>query len=371
MEDAPHQGHGPFSRTIDWLFPEARQLERRRRVGYAVLVLLAGALAIGVFIATDPARRVLPTTPGARPSDVVSVELAGTYRVTPDLMAATAGHFFGGSLNETTKRFTVLRINSDGSVMRRALANRRAWWFSQIAVAGPDLFIATNVDRRFTTATNELVRLSTSTLRDTGRMTLPGGALATAAAHRSVWVATSDRIMRINAHTLSIDASSTLTGATGSPTGSIGVESLALGPGGLWATYGGPAHTWLYRMNPDTLKVTGRVRIPDRKQGARVVAGPKATWLTGSNFARPVTPTGHLGKPTHATGLQAAAVKGRNLLELTYTGSPDETLTQLAPSGHIITRSRVGDAGAMIAINGRIVWLLHGLRLAHWVLEQR
>jgi hypothetical protein len=34
------------------------------------------------------------------------------------------------------------------------------------------------VDKRFTTAANELVRLNASTLRETGRLALPGGVLA-------------------------------------------------------------------------------------------------------------------------------------------------------------------------------------------------
>ena len=74
------------------------------------------------------------------------------YRAAPDLMAATDGRFFGGSLNETTKRFTVLRIDRKGALTRRALPDRQAWWFSGMAVAGSELFIATNMDRRFTTA---------------------------------------------------------------------------------------------------------------------------------------------------------------------------------------------------------------------------
>lgn len=348
-----------------------------RRVLGRVTRLLPPVLAVCVAIViavvavsglrhTVTKPRSLGPTPHRR-----AIQFAGLHGPGPNLMTAVPGQFFGGVLNERSRTFTIERIDSGGSISRRAVRDPLAWYFSQIAAEGRDVFLATNVVKRFTNASDELLRLSASTLRQTGRITLPSGVVALVAVHGDVWVALADRILRIDSGTLRIAASFRMPGAGLPPTSTNTITSLALGPGGLWATYASPGHSWLYQVNPGTLAVISRRAIPMRGGGARVVAGLDSTWLSGENFVRRVSSDGRLGPAVSTTGLQAAAVAGQRLLALLDAGgSPNETLVQIDDRGAIVGRTHVGDAGGEIASNGRSVWLLHGLKLAHWVLSQ-
>jgi hypothetical protein len=263
-------------------------------------------------------------------------------------------------------------INRHGVVTRRKLSDPLAYYFARIDAQGSAVFIATNVIKRFTDAQDELLRFDASTLRMIARTVLPSGALALTSDAGHVWVATADQILRLDPRTLAVQASYHIPGAIPPPRGQSSITSLGRGPGGLWASFtNGARRSVLYRLDPITLAVRGRVEVPGvgRTQGIiQIATDPQSTWLMLDRDILRVTSSGRLSPPLRAPGLQAAAAQGRGLLALLYSGNPDETLIQLNQRATVIRRSKVGDAGARIAVDGRAVWLLHGLRLAHWTL---
>jgi hypothetical protein len=286
-------------------------------------------------------------------------------------MTAAAGGVFGVGSTHSNSVVTVFGINHRGAVLRRNLSDPLAYYFSQMVAYGPSVFIATSVVKRFTDAPDELLRVDASTLRVTGRTRLPSGVVALASGIGQLWVATEDRILRVNPRSLATEASYRIPGATVPPVGSSTITALALGPGGLWATLNASVRrSFLYRLDPLTLTVRRREALPalDADQGLEVVADPESSWLVLGRYIRRVAPSGQLSRPLLTPGLQGAAAQGRGLLALLYTGSSNETLIELNRRGKVIARSKIADAGGRVAVDGRAVWLLHGLGLAHWTL---
>jgi len=283
-------------------------------------------------------------------------------------MTAAAGRFFAVVATGSNSAATVLRIDPDGTLTRRILSDPLARYFSHTLAQGQDLFIGTSVIQRFTPASDELLRLDASTLTTKARASLPGAVVALASDHQDVWVGLADRILRLDPVSLATRSSYVIPGVTQSALGSSSLSSLALGPGGLWATVGSARHTTLYRFDPVSLAVLSRTDVPEPGQGIRVVAGAQSVWLTGEDFARRVDQSGHLSEAVLGPGLQVAAGQGRGLVALFSSGSVAETLVQVSGRGAVVARSDVGDAGAQLVVDGRDVWLLHGLSLAHWVL---
>jgi hypothetical protein len=283
-------------------------------------------------------------------------------------MAAAGGVFFGVLATESNAAVTVLRIDQRGTVLRRRLFDPLAYYFSHVATQGLALFIGTSVIKRFTNATDELLRLDGSTLTVTARISLPGAIVAIACDRNGLWVALSDRIMRLDPNSLAPTAIYRILGALPPPLGSSSISSLARGLGGLWATFGDSRRTWLYNFDPVTLAIRARIDVLESAQGIRVVAGTESTWLTGEDFVRRVAPSGRLSPPFLTAGLQAAAARGRGLLALFYSGNAADRLVELNQRGAAVASSQVGDADARITVDGRTVWLLHGLGLARWML---
>jgi hypothetical protein len=300
------------------------------------------------------------------------VRLVRLYRLEPQVMTAAAGRFFAVVATKSHAVVTVVRINEDGTVVRRPLADPLASYFFRSASQGRALFIGTSVIKRFTDAADELLRLDASTLKITARISLPGGVVAIACDHSNLWVALADRVLRLEPVSLAVEASYRIPGATPPPTSSPRISSLARAPGGLWATFGDSPRTWLYRWAPATLAIRSRVAVPESGQGIQLVAGPGSLWLTGENFARQIEPSGRMSAPLVTPGLQAAATHGRSLLVLLYSGNAAERLVEVNQQGAVLARSDVGDAGGRIVVDGHNVWLLHGLDLAGWMLiDQR
>jgi len=283
-------------------------------------------------------------------------------------MAAASGRIFGVAPTGSNTSATVLRIDPDGTVARRNLTDPLASYFAHCTAQGQALFIGTSVIQRFTSASDELLRLDASTLTVTARAPLPGAVVALSSDLRDLWVALPDRILRLDPVSLAVRTSVVIPDATAASGGASSLSSLGRGPGGLWATFGDARHTTLYRLDPASLAVLSRRDVPESGQGIRVVAGPGSVWLTGGDFARRVDPTGHLSAPVLGPGLEAAAAQGTGLVALFSQGNAPETLVQVSGQGAVAGRSDVDDAGAQLVVDGPDVWLPHGLSLAHWVL---
>jgi hypothetical protein len=345
-----------------------------------VLAVTAALLGYGAFAGVQALRAVSPPSPRlavrpptpARTSLRQSVRLLRVYDLEPDVMIAGSGRLFG-IVARSGASVTVVRIDPDGTVARRTLTDPLARYLSRGTATSRALFVGTSVIHRFTSASDELLRLDASTLAVTARVPLPGPVVAMASDAGDVWVALADRILRLDPVSLATIGSRVIPNLTPPPLGSSGIGSLARGPNALWATAGDARHTALYRLDPASLAVLGRTDVPESGQGIGVVGGPESVWLTGEDFARRVGTSGHLSgaiRGPHLQGLQAAAAVGPDLVALSSSGGSPETLVLVGERGSVLARSEVGDAGGRLVADGRDVWLLRGRSVGHWALVQ-
>lgn len=343
----------------------------------AVLIVAIGlGLRPGGFLSSPVASPTPPASPqpsspspSASPSAAQSGGLVHVYDVQPDLMAASGGRLYGVVVSGSGSGAVILRIDPDGTITRHTVSDPLASYFSRLIDQGSSLYLGTSVINRFTSAADELLRVDPSTLTVTARTTLPGGVVGGLVSDaQNIWVALADRVLRLDPVSLAVRASYVIPGVLPPPGGSSSIDSMALGPGGLWATFGDTGSTTLYRFDPASLAVLGRTALPDPGQVAGVVADPESVWLTWADWVQRVDPTGQLADPTLLSGLQVAAAQGRGLVALVYEGSGAEAFVQLDAQGAVVGRSEVGDAGGRLAVDGRDAWLLQGLSVAHWTL---
>ncbi len=348
-----------------------------RTVAWLIVILVAACAAP---VPVPSSSQGMPTagstntpSPAVRPTALVptalpeSVRLVRLYPFEPDLLTAEAGRFFGVAATSSNAA-TLLRIDPDGTITRRTLADPLASYFSHAAAAGRSLYIGTSVIARFTSASDELLRVDASTLTMTARIGLPGAVVALAADSEDVWVGLADRILRLDPVSLAVRASFAIPGITPPPLGSSSLNALARGPGGLWATVRSALPAALYRFDPLSLAVLSRTDVPASGQAIQAVAGPESVWLTGQDFVRRVDASGHLSEAVPDPGLQAAAAQGRGLLALVDSSSASEMLVHVSEDGAVVASTAVGDAGAHVVVDGPDVWLQQGLSVAHWVL---
>ena len=188
---------------------------------------------------------------------------------------------------------------------------------SQLVVEGSSLYAGTSVIKRFTSATDEVLRIDASTLVVTARTTLPDGVVGGLVPDpQNIWLVMADRVLRLDPVSLAVKASYVMSRAVPPPGGSSSFTSLALGPGGCGATFGDAGSMTLYRLDSKSLTVLSRTALPDPGQVSAVVADPESVWLTGADWVQRVDPTGQLAARTPTPGLQAAAAQGRGLVAL-------------------------------------------------------
>ena len=318
--------------------------------------------ATGPRHAPPSATAVASTRSSAPPA---AVRLLATFPVQSNLMAAQGGRLYAVEIR--SRSVTFVRVDPDGTITRRSARDPLAPYLSAIAAQGGSLYVGTNVVARFTSARNELVRMSASSLARVARTRLPAGIVALASSAHGIWLAlTDDRLVRLDPASLAVRASYTVPGAIPAPLGSSSFDSLTLGPSGLWATFGTARRTTLERFDPATLTLLDAIRVPEVGQGIRVASSPESVWLAGQGFVRRLDPSGALLPAVPAPGLQGVAVSGTSVLVLRSSGDASETLEVLDARGRVIGRTDVGDAGASIAVDGRVVWLERGLRIARW-----
>jgi len=342
----------------------------------AVVLSAGGCTRTGAIRETQPPRRTTSTALTSRATAPgrqlpPAVELVATYPIFEDVMTAGDGRYFaleGYGLHG--ERVRIARVDPDGRVDRADLKDPLGGYYFAAREQSGWLYVATSVIQRITHTPNELVRIHASSLSVVDRTTLPDGVVSMASDPHDIWVALVDgRILRIDPASLSVLASCAVPGATPPPAGSSSFGSLALGPGGLWATFGSARRTMLYRLDPRSLAVLSRRTVPESGQGILVMADSQAVWLTGTNFARRVDAYGNLSDPLRIPELDAAAAVGHGLLVLSIPPSSTSALEQLTlydEQGRMLGRSNVGDAGGQLAIDGADVWLGHGRAVAQW-----
>jgi hypothetical protein len=297
-----------------------------------------------------------------------SVRQNAVYEVEPNLIAATGGRLYGVVTPDSGTNAVILRIDMDGSITRQPLSDPLTPDYSWLAVNGTSIYLGTGAGNPLTGATNELVRIDSSTLKVSARTALAGGVVGLIADGADLWVALPDRVLRFDPSSLALRGSMVIPGTAQPPAGSASINAIALGPGEILATVGGVGNERLYRLNPADLSIVDQVDLPDPGQVTGVVANGEAAWLTGVDWVQRLDPSGKLGSRTPTPGLQAAVAQGKGLLALEFEASGAESLLEINAAGVVIGRSEVGDAGARIALDGNDVWLLDRLSVAHWTL---
>ncbi len=349
-------------RRARWRPPAAR---------YVVVCLVVAAIAAGVAVpALVASRRSLsPTDGGHGTGPAVSstvaaagdrLRLVGTFPQSGSLFTAGGGAFFsvappqscGGSA-------TVFTVTNAGSLTQGALADPLACYFNAMAADAGSVYAGTEVIAKFSSASNEVVRLDPVDLAVLARRDVPGGVVGLVVGPNGLLVATSDEVLLLDPTSLATRASYVIPGAVPPPVGLAQISSLALGRGGVWVTYGTAQTTTLYRLDPSTLALRTTAQAGSG-QGLRVVADDSATWLVGPNTVRQVGASGSLYPPLPISDLQGAAAEGDGLVVL-EGGAADESLVLLDGSGDTLAKAPADDAGSQLALDGTSIWVLHGI----------
>jgi hypothetical protein len=246
---------------------------------------------------TPPGSATTPQASAPTPTGLAqSARLVRIYDVEPSLLAAGDGRLYGVVVPESGSGAVVVRLDSDGTIERHALADPLAPYYSHFTDQGSWLYLSTSVIKRFASAPDELLRIDPSTLTVRARTTLPGGVdggLVSDAG--SIWAALADRILRLDPTSLAVRASHVIPGLNPVSGGPYSTTSLALGEGGLWATVGGALSTTVYRFDPVTLTVRDQMTVP---ASGLIVADSESVWFTGLNSVWRIDPAGGLSEPT-------------------------------------------------------------------------
>ena len=358
---APEPDESPLDQEA--LIKEARRRARRRRAAYAGAALAALGAGLGIFLSTGGGR---PTHPGrARPGGALpqagSVE--GTLRFPLQETAqftARGGTLFVLVVKQGRARsISVVRQGDTGTTTSKRVQFDLPGYLSDVS-AGPDgIYAGTSVIKRFTNAHDELVRIDPQTLTIRARASFPAS-VATVAHGSWVWAALGDgRVVRLDPRTLAIEASRRVLPTTAALNSVALISKPAIGLGSVWALTGNATHLELIRMDPITLAIRSRTRVPTRGKLAQTlheVAGDAGhVYLLGSALVA-VGADGKLtNRPVLVPDLANAAIYGSRLVGLT---AETPALVLLDPRGRIEAKTTVADAGALLTVSDREVWFL-------------
>ncbi len=377
-----------------------RRARRRRLRTVVVAVVTAGLVAYGGFAGADFIRGLGPhpapspagqsptpfptPTPGASPQPSPSgsslpeaARLEQTFPTQSGEFAAGDGALFAFTINRSQTGVTLSKITATGSIMSKVITDPLAYYFFPIAASADSVYLGTRVIQRFTTAPDEIIRVDAATLSVVTRTTMPQEVIELLASSSGLWVELDTEILKLDRSTLATLATYTVSGAAPPPQGGSEFSSLALGPGGLWATFGNALHTTLYRFDPQSMALRSRIVIPKSGQGMQVTASPESVWISGDGFVWKVSSSGRLvGGPRFIDGLSAATAQGGGVVGLIYVeggsaGPAGATLlAQIDPFGSVVAESKINDFSGErpIVVAGARFWGLSGRRIARWVL---
>src|SRR5438105_5419418 len=244
----------------DALIEEARQRARRRRAAYGLAALLALAAALVAFFEAGGGGSSKPRRAQAgRPSSGLppAGKVVGTLRFSPYetvLFAARAGSLFELVPRPPSKRVVVMRVDGDGGTARSSFLLGSAQYLTT-PVAGPEgLYAGTAVIRRFTKVPDELVRIDSHTLALQARASFPAWVEPVAQGPGLGASVGDGRVVRLDPRTLAVRASRRLVPAP--------VSRPAVGLGSVWVVAGDARSLQLVRLDPVSLSVRSRTRVP-------------------------------------------------------------------------------------------------------------
>ena len=360
-EPDPHEG-APLDQEA--LIKEARRRARRRRAAYAGAALAVLGTALGIFFSTGggpPTSHPGRVRPGGALPQVGSV--VGTLRLPLQgslQFTARAGTLFVlVGRQSRAHSISVVRVGRSGTTARRRVPFDLPGYLSDIS-AGPDgIYAGTAVVKRFTNARDQLIRIDPRTLTTSARAFFRAS-VATVARGGWVWAALGDgRVMRLDPRTLAIQASRRIVPAAAAANSVALLSKPAVGLGSVWVLAGNARQLELVRMDPATLAVRSRTRVPtggDLAQVLHEVDGDSGhVYLVGSAVVA-VTAGGRLtNRPVLVPGLANAAIDGTGLVGVTAEAPG---LVLLDAHGRIDARTNVADAGAQLAVSGDDVWFV-------------
>jgi hypothetical protein len=175
-----------------------------------------------------------------------------------------------------------------------------------------------------------------------------------------MWASIGDgRVVRLDPRTLAIEASRRLLAARAVATSALYLSKPVLGLGSVWVLAGDERDLELVRLDPTSLAVRSKTRVPTHGDLAqalnRVVADAGHVSLVGSAIVA-VDTAGRLSRwPLVVPDLATAELHGTGFVGLTG-GKP--SLVLLDANGRIVAKTRLVDAGARLVVSGRDAWFL-------------
>jgi hypothetical protein len=248
---------------------------------------------------------------------------------------------------------TVERAGPSG-MRRRRLPFPLAYYLMNLSAGPKGLYASTAVIKRFTNVPDELLRIDPVTLRVRARVTFPGRVDTIEAGDR-MWASIGDgRVVRLDPTTLRVLASRRLLSARSVAMQGLGLSKPAFGLGSLWVIAGGGNHTDLVRMDPITLAVRSRTRIPEGSRFSQVIGDPTRVYLVVRGIAS-VEARGKLGRQSPDANLDAAELYRGGLVGLNDAASALELLN---PDGRVTASTPLRDLGGALDVSGDNAWFL-------------
>jgi len=363
----PDRGEGA-ALDPEALIEEARRRARRRRAAYVGAALLAIGAGLGVFFASGGGGPRTPRHSEAGPPNKGLPQVGtteGTVRVSVRdtvLFAARGRSLFALVVPPGhAASVTVMRVDHTGAATRNRVSfDLPGGGYLADVSAGPDgIYAGTAVIRRFTQAPDKLVRIDPRTLTIRARASFPAS-VATVEQGSRMWAAIGDgRVVRLDPSTLAIEASRRVLSAAATASGAAVLSKPAFGLGSVWVLAGNVTNLELVRMEPTSLAVRSRTRVPtggDLAQALNHVAADAShVYLVGGALAAVGADGKLLGRPVLVGGLANAAIHGTGLIGLTAEAP---ALVLLDPDGRIRARTTFADAGADLAVSGQDAWFL-------------
>jgi len=166
-------------------------------------------------------------------------------------------------------------------------------------------------------------------------------------------------VVRLDPRTLAILATARVLPSSQMQGSGSSLSAPALGLGSLWVMAGNEAKLELVRMDPVSMAILGRTRVPTGGSLPQalnhVIADATHVYVAGSAFV-PVDGTGQLqGHPVQVPGLQSVEIWGDDLVGITYDGTAF-SLVIVDPQGKVLARTELADAGASSVVSGDDVW---------------
>jgi len=255
------------------------------------------------------------------------------------------------------KSIAVVRLASDGAMTTKRVPFAQPAFLMDVSTGPDGLYGGTSVITRFTTRSDELVRIDPRTLAIRARASFPSS-VAAVEQGQGMWATLGDgRVLRLDPRTLAIEASRRVLPAAATASRASTLSKPAVGLGSVWVLAGDAADLELVRMDPASLAIRSRTRVPTggelRQTMNGVVADAGHVYLVGGAIAA-VDRSGKLiGRPVLVPRLATAAIHGAGLVGLTG-GEPAVVL--LSSAGRILATTRLSDAGATLAVSGRDAW---------------